>query len=141
MEIGSIKNVVPAYQGSGLESSAVQRTVPQENGTSQKAAPQESKAAVAPENSSERKSSPENKVTDVQDPSRNDSVKRAVEEINRRSKNSEAVFGIHEETNRVTIKIVDKETKEIIKEFPPEETLDMIAKVWELAGLMVDEKR
>ena len=136
MEIGSIKNVVPAYQGSGLESSAVQ-----------KAAPQESRAAAVPENNSERKSSPEkksnsdNRVEDVQDPSRNDSVKRAVEEINRRSKNSEAVFGIHEETNRVTIKIVDKETKEIIKEFPPEETLDMIAKVWELAGLMVDEKR
>ena len=48
---------------------------------------------------------------------------------------------MHEETNRVTIKIVDKETKEIIKEFPPEKTLDMIAKVWEMAGLFVDEKR
>ena len=44
-------------------------------------------------------------------------------------------------TNRVTIKIVDKKTKEVIKEFPPEKTLDMIAKVWEMAGLMVDEKR
>ena len=54
---------------------------------------------------------------------------------------SEAVFGIHEKTNRVTIKIVDKKTKEVIKEFPPEKTLDMIAKVWEMAGLMVDEKR
>ena len=32
-------------------------------------------------------------------------------------------------------------TKETIKEFPPEQTLDMIAKVWELAGIMVDEKR
>ena len=48
---------------------------------------------------------------------------------------------MHEKTNRITIKIVDKETKEIIKEFPPEKTLDMIAKVWEVAGLMVDEKR
>ena len=27
---------------------------------------------------------------------------------------SEAVFGIHEKTNRVTIKIVDKKTKEVI---------------------------
>ena len=34
-----------------------------------------------------------------------------------------------------------KESKEVIKEFPPEKTLDMIAKVWEMAGLMVDEKR
>ncbi len=47
---------------------------------------------------------------------------------------SEAVFGIHEKTNRITIKIVDKKTKEVIREFPPEETLDMIAKAWELAG-------
>ena len=54
---------------------------------------------------------------------------------------SQAVFGIHEETNRITIKIVDKKTKEVIKEFPPEKTLDMIAKAWELAGIMVDEKR
>ena len=53
---------------------------------------------------------------------------------------SEAVFGIHDGTNRVMIKIVDKDTKEVIKEFPPEETLDMIAKVWELAGIMIDER-
>ena len=55
--------------------------------------------------------------------------------------NSVAQFGIHDATNRVTIKIVDKETKKVLKEFPPEETLDMIAKVWELAGIMVDEKK
>ena len=54
---------------------------------------------------------------------------------------SEAVFGIHEATNRVTIKIVDKDTKEVIRELPPEKTLDMIAKVWEMAGILVDEKR
>ena len=68
-------------------------------------------------------------------------IKRAVEEINKRANNSEAVWGVHDDTNRVTIKIVDKQTKEIIKEFPPDKTLDMIARVWEMAGLMVDEKR
>lgn len=68
-------------------------------------------------------------------------IRKAVEEINRRANNSEAVFGVHEGTNRVTIKIVDKQTKEVIKEFPPDKTLDMIARVWEMAGLMVDEKR
>lgn len=68
-------------------------------------------------------------------------IKRAVEEINKKANNSEAVWGVHEDTNRVTIKIVDKQTKEIIKEFPPDKTLDMIARVWEMAGLMVDERR
>ena len=69
-------------------------------------------------------------------------LKKAVEQLKKgQLENSEAVFGFHEETNRVTIKIFDKETKKVIKELPPEKTLDMIAKVWELAGLMVDEKR
>ena len=69
-------------------------------------------------------------------------IKKAVEQLNKKmSASSEAVFGIHEETNRVTIKIVDKNTKETIKELPPEKTLDMIAKVWEIAGILVDEKR
>jgi flagellar protein FlaG len=72
---------------------------------------------------------------------RNAQIKKAVEDINKKANNSEAIFGIHEATNRVTIKIVDKETKKVIKELPPEKTLDMIAKVWELAGLLVDEKR
>ncbi len=70
-----------------------------------------------------------------------ENIKKAVENLNKNLYNTEAVFGIHEKTNRVTIKIVDKETKELIKEFPPEKTLDMIAKVWEIAGLLVDEKR
>lgn len=71
----------------------------------------------------------------------NERVKKAISEMNKKMfNNSEAVFGIHEDTNRITIKIVDKTTKETIKELPPEKTLDMIAKAWELAGLMVDER-
>ena len=71
----------------------------------------------------------------------NERVKKAISEISKNLDNSVAQFGIHEGTNRITIKIVDKETKEVIKELPPEKTLDMIAKAWELAGLMVDERR
>lgn len=69
-------------------------------------------------------------------------LKDAVSKFNKQATaNTEAVFGIHEGTNRVTIKIVDKNTKDVIKELPPEKTLDMIAKVWEMAGILVDEKR
>ena len=70
-----------------------------------------------------------------------EALKKAVDTINKKMSNSVAQFGIHDKTNRVTIKIVDKETRKVLKEFPPEETLDMIAKVWELAGIMVDEKK
>ena len=72
--------------------------------------------------------------------SENSQIRKAVDEINKKVHNSEAVFGIHEATNRVTIKIVDKDTKKVLKEYPPEKTLDMIAKVWEMAGLLVDKK-
>lgn len=68
-------------------------------------------------------------------------IQKAVQEINKHANGTEAVFGIHEKTNRVTIKIVDKKTKDVIKEVPAEKTLDMIAKAWEIAGLLVDEKR
>lgn len=71
----------------------------------------------------------------------NEKIRKTVEQLNKSMTHSEAVFGIHDETNRVTIKIVDRDTKEVIREFPPEKTLDMIAKVWELAGILVDEKR
>ena len=72
--------------------------------------------------------------------SENSQIKKAVDEINKKAHTSEAVFGIHDATNRVTIKIVDKDTKKVLKEYPPEKTLDMIAKVWEMAGLLVDKK-
>lgn len=70
-----------------------------------------------------------------------EAIKKAVNEINKKAQGTEAVFGIHEKTNRVTIKIVDKSTKETIKELPAEKTLDLIAKAWEMAGILVDEKR
>ncbi len=70
-----------------------------------------------------------------------DKVRKAVEDINKKASYSEVQFGVHEATNRITIKIVDRDTKKVIRELPPEKTLDMIAKAWELAGILVDEKR
>lgn len=70
-----------------------------------------------------------------------ENIKKAVDNLNKNMKNTSAIYGIHEGTNRVTIKIVDKQTKEVIKELPPEKTLDMISRVWEMAGMLVDEKR
>lgn len=71
----------------------------------------------------------------------NEMIRDAMKELTKKSTSVQAEFGIHEETNRITIKMVDKKTKEVIKELPPEKMLDMIAKVWEYAGLVVDEKR
>ncbi len=68
-------------------------------------------------------------------------LKKAVSEINKKmNANTSCQFGIHEATNRVMIKLIDNDTREVIKEIPAEETLDIIAKAWELAGIMVDKK-
>ena len=72
--------------------------------------------------------------------SSSEQLKKAVSDINRKMKNTSCQFGIHEATNRVMIKLIDDETKEVIREFPAEETLDIIAKAWELAGILVDKK-
>lgn len=65
-----------------------------------------------------------------------------VNEINKIiNSNTVAEFGYNEPTNRITIKIKDKETNEVIKEIPSDKALEMLAKAWELAGLLVDERR
>ena len=88
----------------------------------------------ATKNSSERPA-----VADFQS-AETEKIKETIEKITAQLPNSEAKFGIHEATNRVTIKLVDKDTQEVIKEIPPEKTLDMIAKCMEIAGVLVDEK-
>lgn len=50
-------------------------------------------------------------------------------------------FSIHEKTNQIMIKVVDTNTKEVLKELPSEKILDMMAKLVELSGTFIDEKR
>ena len=52
----------------------------------------------------------------------------------------EVAYNVHEGTGQYMFKIIDSETKEILKEVPPEKTLDAIAKMWELAGIFYDKK-
>lgn len=47
---------------------------------------------------------------------------------------------VHEVTHVVMYTIKDIKTDEVIAEFPPRKIQDMIAKMWELAGLFVDEQ-
>jgi flagellar protein FlaG len=39
------------------------------------------------------------------------------------------------------VKVIDAETDEIIREIPPEKILDMVAMMWEMVGIIVDERR
>lgn len=49
-------------------------------------------------------------------------------------------FKFYDDINRVAIKILDNETNEVVQEIPPEETMELIQKLWEFAGLLYDKK-
>ncbi|SHH83458.1 flagellar protein FlaG [Clostridium grantii] len=54
--------------------------------------------------------------------------------------NKDFKFSVHEKTNTIVVRVVDSETKEVIKELPPEQILDLVAKMEEMVGMLVDEK-
>lgn len=49
-------------------------------------------------------------------------------------------FNLHEDLDRIFVQVVDLQTKEVLKEIPPEEFLDMVASMLKNAGLIVDER-
>ena len=136
MKIGEVSSAVSNYQGQGSsgKTAPIQATQP--------SATVDFSAAAKEIRASESENKNPNAKTEQEESAQaTSSLKEAISKINSSQGNAEAVFGIHEGTNRVMIKMVDKQTRKVIKEFPAEETLDLIAKAWELAGIMVDEKR
>ena len=70
-------------------------------------------------------------------------VEKAVDSTNKILKeehNAKYQFEIHEGTGRVMVNLVDMQTKEVLKEIPPEKILDLVANIWERLGLLVDER-
>lgn len=70
-------------------------------------------------------------------------MKEAVGEANNKLKlnNRHCQFTYEKDINRVSVKLIDEETGEVIREIPSEETLDMIRRLKEMTGLLVDEQR
>lgn len=67
----------------------------------------------------------------------------AIEKANKAITGSETQFefSIHEKTKEIMVKVIDTNTREIIREIPPEKILDMVATMLEMAGIIVDERR
>lgn len=65
----------------------------------------------------------------------------AVKKANLRMEHTRCEYSYHKKTNRVSIKVINADTDEVIREIPPEKSLDMLQKMWEMAGILVDEKR
>ena len=49
-------------------------------------------------------------------------------------------FKLHDKTETIMTQIIDIQTKEVIKEMPPEEMLDLSARIHEMVGLIIDEE-
>jgi flagellar protein FlaG len=49
-------------------------------------------------------------------------------------------IAVHERTGRIMVNVVDNEPKEVIREVPPEKILDLVANIWEMVGIIVDER-
>lgn len=71
-----------------------------------------------------------------------DDVRESVKDINDivQKVKENLSFEIHDETDRMMVKVIDSKTKEVIKELPPEEMLDLSARIHEMVGLLIDEK-
>ena len=110
MEIESMKSGAAAsYQGSAAAAStktpdtAVQPEASTQAGLSQTA---DKKPAV--QNFFTEKDQEDKNPSEEKDAKQGTQLKKAVNDLNKQMKNSEAIFGIHDKTNRVTIKIIDK---------------------------------
>ncbi|MBU5593944.1 flagellar protein FlaG [Amphibacillus sp. MSJ-3] len=54
--------------------------------------------------------------------------------------NTSIKFEFHDKLDRYYVKVIDSVTKELIREIPPKQMLDMYAAMAEFMGLIVDEK-
>lgn len=70
-------------------------------------------------------------------------VQRAVETLNKTSNifNTNLRFSIHQATREVIVKVIREDTGEVLREIPPEKALDALARMQQVLGLLVDERR
>ena len=69
-------------------------------------------------------------------------VNKAVEKLNKlfEDKGTYVQYEVYGKFHNVSIKIFDEKTNQVIKEIPPKKLVEMVEKLCELAGVLVDEK-
>ena len=71
-----------------------------------------------------------------------DMLSKSLDEINKKLSlvSNEMQYSYHKPTRTIAVKIFNTETKEVVREIPPQHALDAVARMWELAGIVLDEK-
>ncbi|HCL4438318.1 TPA: flagellar protein FlaG [Clostridium botulinum] len=69
-------------------------------------------------------------------------VKASVDKLNKllEGQDIRLEYEIYGKFRDLTIRLIDTKTKEVIKEIPPRKIIDMVAKLCEMAGVLIDEK-
>ena len=72
-------------------------------------------------------------------------IKSVIDQVNEKVRQQNGyrrlAFSYNKETKKISIKVYDEITKEIIREIPPEKTGVILDKIHDLAGIVVEEKR
>lgn len=142
MAIEGIKNSIMSQQVARVEKAAPVEKTEAVQVSSQNVAPVIGRQAGYESKEDDEKRQNNDEGKNLQDVSP-EKVKSALADINKKiaPTQTQCEFKYHEKTHRISITVRDKQTDKVIKEIPPEKTLDMIAKSLELAGILVDEKR
>jgi flagellar protein FlaG len=69
-------------------------------------------------------------------------TKKVVEKLNKllEGEKTHAEYSFNKDFGDTVIKIVDNETKEVVNEFPSEKVINMVKKLCELAGVIIDRQ-
>lgn len=80
-------------------------------------------------------------LVNVQKDLDSEALEKLAEELNENFKifNAAISFSVDKDTSKTVITILDRETEEVIREIPPEELLELAAKLTEIIGRLVDE--
>lgn len=115
---------------------AVQQTQPQTTTGSKKTAKGAGESKVQKVSKQEKKS----KGKSIEEKEIIQIIEKANKSV--KSYDRKLEYAIHEKTHEIMVKVIDTsgDREEIIREIPSEKVLDMVARMWELAGIMVDEK-
>lgn len=71
-----------------------------------------------------------------------DKLQQAVDSVNElfEISHNTSKFVMHEGLDRYYVQLIDKESKEVVKEIPPKKLLDAFYEMQKLVGMVVDEK-
>ncbi len=86
-------------------------------------------------NSQEQKNNKDEKITEQK-------LNNSIDKLNKFLEDDKvhAEYEVHDKLKDVMIKIVKDDTKEVIMEIPPKKILDMVAKMCEMVGVLIDKK-